>query len=206
MKVVLRDTQNPKHARNGRNEGSSRAMSWLRFNAKVKRKSWDEFSSSLLSCSKCKNRWILWMILEIFKMWNQITVGDCLPFPVSLRRFEVLDPCWAATNGCLLTYGIHRDYRKTFLVTNFLRLLHPEIIIKEFTLAHHKENKDQSISHRIGDSFRKRWQTRWGHNSDTDICRKAVDYEFGNTGGVSVEFYGWTAKTANFGAAIRQIP
>ena len=26
---------------------------------------------------------------------------------------------------------------------NFLRLIHPEIILKEFTLAHHKENKDQ---------------------------------------------------------------
>ena len=45
-----------------------------------------------------------------------------------------------------------------------------------------------------------------GHNSDTDICRKAVDDEFSNTGGVSAELYGWTAKTANFGAAIRQIP
>ena len=27
-----------------------------------------------------------------------------------------------------------------------------------------------------------------------DICRKAVDYEFANTGGVSAEFYGWKAK------------
>ena len=35
------------------------------------------------------------------------------------------------------------DYRKTCLVINFLRLIHPEIILKEFTLAQHKENKDQ---------------------------------------------------------------
>ena len=41
------------------------------------------------------------------------------------------------------TYGTHRDYRKTFLVINFLLLIHPEIILKEFTLAHHKENEDQ---------------------------------------------------------------
>ena len=40
----------------------------------------------------------------------------------------------------------------------------------------------------------------------TDICKKAFDYEFVNTSGISAEFYGWTAKTANFGAAIRQIP
>ena len=29
------------------------------------------------------------------------------------------------------------------MVINFLVLIHPEIILKEFTLAHHKENKDQ---------------------------------------------------------------
>ena len=39
-----------------------------------------------------------------------------------------------------------------------------------------------------------------------DICRKAVDFEFHNTGGLSAELYGWTAKTANFGTSIRQIP
>ena len=46
-------------------------------------------------------------------------------------------------NACLLTHGIHRDYRRTFLLINFLRLIHPEIILKEFSLAHHKENEDQ---------------------------------------------------------------
>ena len=30
-----------------------------------------------------------------------------------------------------------------FLLINFLRLIHPEIILKELTLAQHKENKDQ---------------------------------------------------------------
>ena len=38
------------------------------------------------------------------------------------------------------------------------------------------------------------------------MCKKAVDYEFYNTGGTSAEFYGWTAKTANIGTAIREIP
>ena len=43
-------------------------------------------------------------------------------------------------------------------------------------------------------------------NSNADICRKAVDYEFFKTGGNSAEPYCWTAKTANIGTAIRQIP
>ena len=32
-----------------------------------------------------------------------------------------------------------------FLVIDFLRLIHPEIILKEFVLAHHKENEDQFL-------------------------------------------------------------
>ena len=44
------------------------------------------------------------------------------------------------------------------------------------------------------------------HNSNADICRKAVDNEFHNTDGISAEIYGWTAKTANIRVAIRQIP
>ena len=34
----------------------------------------------------------------------------------------------------------------------------------------------------------------------------AVDHELYNSGGVSAEFYGWTAKTASIGTSIRQIP
>ena len=41
------------------------------------------------------------------------------------------------------THEIRRDYRQTFSVINFLRMIHFEIILKEFTLAHYKENEDQ---------------------------------------------------------------
>ena len=75
-------------------------------------------------------------------MWNRIIVYGCLTFPVNLQWFQVLVPCWAATNACLLTHGILRDYRNTLLETNFLRSI-PDIILKEFSLAHHKENEDQ---------------------------------------------------------------
>ena len=39
-----------------------------------------------------------------------------------------------------------------------------------------------------------------------DICNKAVDYEFSNTGGITAELHGRTTRTANIGIAIRQIP
>ena len=73
------------------------------------------FSSCVLAykCRKCKNTWILWMIQENFMKWNRIILGDCLTFPVNLQWFQVLVPCWAATNACPLTHGIHQDYRKT---------------------------------------------------------------------------------------------
>ena len=102
-----------------------------------------QYKNSPLSCGKCKIRWILWVIRENFKKWNQITVGDYLTFPVNLQWCQVLVPCWASTNVYLLTHGIHRDYKTTFLVINFLRSIHPEIIIKESTLTHHKKNEDQ---------------------------------------------------------------
>ena len=60
----------------------------------------------------------------------------------------------------------------------------PEIILKEFTLAHHKENEDQS--HKLqgrGLFTQEMTNKKKRHHSDADVCRKAVDYEFVNTGG-----------------------
>ena len=86
------------YARDGRNEAQELRV--------------DEFSvqklrdtnnkGSLHKCRKCKSKWILWMIHGNFKKWNRITVGDCLTFPVNQQRFQVLVPCWAATNACHL--------------------------------------------------------------------------------------------------------
>ena len=50
---------------------------------------------------------------------NQIIVEGCLTFPVNVRWFQVLVPCWAATNACLLTHGINLDYRRTFFGNQF---------------------------------------------------------------------------------------
>ena len=70
-----------------------------------------------------------------------------------------------------------------------------------------RRDRISSTGHRVGDSFRKRDDKQnQGTIPNADICEKAVDHEFINTGGNSAEFYGWTAKTANFGTTIRQIP
>ena len=136
------------------------------------------------------------MIQVNFKKWNQITVGDCFQ-SVNQQRFQVLVPCSA------MEYVWTTRKR---LVSNFLRLIRPEINLKEFTLAKHKENEDQfhKLQGQILFFFSQDDKQKWRHNSNVDICRKAVDNEFVNTGGISANFYDWTAKIANIGAAIRQ--
>ena len=169
-------------------------------------KSWEkiiwQFSSSLHNCSKCKSRWILWMILEIFKMWNQIVVEGCLTFPVNLWWFRVLVLYSAATKDCCLTHGINLDYRNTFWEINFLRLLFSENSNwrrAEKPRSRHWSRKDEDRSHKLR-------LTKSRHNSNADINKKSVDYEFYNTAGITAELRGRTAKTANIGIAIRQIP
>ena len=93
---------------------------------------------------------------------------------------------------------MHLDYKTTFLVINFLLLMHPEKILKEFIPAHHKENEDQS--HQLqgqGLSTRDDKQERGTIPMPTFAGRPSTMS--------SLEFYGWTAKTADIGAAIRHI-
>ena len=108
---------------------------------KKEKKSWDNTKAHFSIARNARNRWILWMIQVNFKKWNRITAGDCLTFPVSLQRFQVLVTCWAATNACLLTHGKHRDYRESFLVINFLRLIHPEIGLETLFARNVKQNR-----------------------------------------------------------------
>ena len=41
-------------------------------------------------------------------------------------------------------------------------------------------------------------QNQGRHNSNADLCYKAVEFEFYNTGGITAELHGRTAKTANY--------
>ena len=49
------------------------------------------------------------------------------------------------TKDCRLTHGINLDYRKTLWEINFLRSIHPEVILKEFNLTTCKETEKQSL-------------------------------------------------------------
>ena len=95
------------------------------------------------------------------------------------------------------------DYRKTFLVINFLRLMHTEIILKEFILSHHKERRSVPQATRSVTLFARDDKQNRGTIPMPTLAARAVDYEVYNTGEIASEFYGWTA---DFGTAIRQIP
>ena len=133
---------NPKHARNGRNEESSRTTSWRSLSAKLRgnHETIQKLTSQLQQMQEQMNSMNdSGEFQEVESNYSgRLFCVSCQP-----AMIQVLVPCWAATNACLLTHGIHLDYRKTFLVINFLRLIHPVIILKEFTHAHHKENEDQ---------------------------------------------------------------
>ena len=110
---------------------------------KIERKSWDNTKARFRNTGNARTDEFYEWFRRISRSGIESQWEIVLRFQSTCNNFKVLVPCWPATNACLLTHGIHLDYRKTFLVINFPRLVHPEIILKEFTLAHHKENKDQ---------------------------------------------------------------
>ena len=94
---------------------------------------------------------------------------------------------------------------KRFLIKNSLRLIHPEIIIKDFILAHHKENEDQFHKLQGRGLFSQEITNKIETIPMPTFARRLLTMEFIIAGGVSAEFYGWTAKTAIIGTAIRHI-
>ena len=68
-------------------------------------------------------------------------------------------------NACHSTHGMRLDHRKTFLVTNVLRLIRHQIIVKEFIILRHQVFQDrfqcilvqellsQEMKRRIGAQF-----------------------------------------------------
>ena len=52
-------------------------------------------------------------------MWNQITVEDCLTFPVNMHWFQVLVLFLVATKDCRLIHGTHLDNRKNVFGNQF---------------------------------------------------------------------------------------
>ena len=133
-----------------------------------------------------------------FKKWNQITVGDCLRFPVNQQRFQVIVLCGAATNACHLAHGMRLDHRKTFSGNQFSAFDSPQ---NHYQGIHHSTTPSAagSVTERLvarGEDRNK------GHHSNADICKKAVDHEFIISGGCSAELFGWATKTADIGTSI----
>ena len=88
---------------------------------------------------------------------------------------------------------------KLFLEINFLRLIHPKITLEEVNVTTCKETEKQSLKTEGRKLFTQVKTDQINSNGDTSDI--AVDYEF-----YKAELHGRTAKTANIGIAIRQIP
>ena len=57
--------------------------------------------------------------------------GIFVTFPVSQQSFQVLDPCWAATNACHLIHGIYLNHKETFLAIHVQCSIHRRHLMKE---------------------------------------------------------------------------
>ena len=95
---------------------------------------------------------------------------------------------------------------KTFLEINFYVWFTQRLFSKNSIWRRAKKPRSSTWRRKDEDYSHKWRQTKSRHNSKADICDKAVDYEFYNTGGITAELHGRTAKTANIGIAIRHIP
>ena len=143
------------------------------------------------------------MILEIFKMWNLIKSGrlshvssQLVMIPSSRSLFSrdkrVPESIWITGKrfGESIFY-VWFTQRSSWKNPIWWRAKKP------WSSPWSRKDEDQSHKWR---------QTKSRHNSNADICNKTVDYEFYNGRGITAEQHGRTAKTANIGTAIRQIP
>ena len=142
---TLRDTQSRSMHELGKDEKSASTTSWWVLDAKIKRKSRDDSAAHFLIAANARTDEFYEQFSRIPGYWNKITVEDCLTFPVRMWWFRVLVLYSAATKDCLLTHGIRLDYRKTFLVINFLRLIHPQITLKEIQSDNVQKTEEQSL-------------------------------------------------------------
>ena len=112
---------NPKHARNGRNQESSRTTNRRGFSAKSKGKSRGNSATHFTMGTYAKKD-------EFFDRFRWIPRQRKIDSrsQSTKKRFQVLVPCWAATNACHLTHGMPSSSQ-----------------ISEFDVNRHTENPDQ---------------------------------------------------------------
>ena len=129
------------------------------------------------------------------KTWNQFSAR--LSYVSSLQRFQVLVPSWAATKRAPLDTWIHQAYRKTFWSSNFYVLFTlRSFIFKDFSCATRREQGSVPQAARVENFFR---------NKITNKTEAQLQFRHLQEGR-RLWVLQLIAKTANVGAAIRQMP
>ena len=171
------------------------------FSMQKVRENHETINSSLPNCKKCKNRRILWTILENSRMLNQIIVEGCLTFPVNLR--------WLRSSRSLLsrdkrlpldTWNQSGVQEKRFWKSIFYVWLTSRFSSKNFIWRRAKKSKSSNWRSKGKNKSDKWRRTKLWHNPNADVCDKTVASWY------SAELHGRTAKTANVGTTIRQVP
>ena len=118
------------------------------------KKTMRQYRSSLFSCRRCKSRWILWMIRENFKKWNQFTVGDC---PVSSQPAMILCRDKRLPFDTLNISGLQENvFGNQYSTFDSPRDL-PQ---RNSPLRTTKGTRISPTGSRVGDTFHRRWQTK----------------------------------------------
>ena len=174
---------------------------------KLRERSRDNTKAHFPTAVFCKNRWIPWTIQENFKMRNQITVGDCLTFPVNLQRFP--------------KFSFHAEPRQT-PASEYMEFIWitgnvPGNQFSTFDSRqdHHQGIQSGDVQRESGYQFQKLQGQIFSQEMTNKIeaeiqCRHLQE---GPSTIISLipmkfpqNFDGCTAKTVNVGVAIRQIP
>ena len=95
---------------------------------------------------------------------------------------------------------------KSFWKSNFLRLIRPETILKEFNLTTCKETEKVSEAGRMKTCHTSEDRQNQGTIPIPKFAPRPLTTSSYDPGGITAELHGRTAKTANIGIAIRQIP
>ena len=190
----------PRYLDPQRNEESSRTTSWRSLSAKTtKRKSrdnstahfpfaanarTDEFYELFWRFSRCgiKLRW------EIVLRFQSSCNDSKFSFHAEPRHTRLPLDTWNQSG-----------LQKNVLCNQVSTFDSPETILKEFILAHHKENEDHFHKLQGRGLFSQEMRNKVGTQFQCRHLQKAVDYEFVKTGGISAELHCRTAKTANIG-------
>ena len=169
-----------KYARDGRNEESSRTTSRRILIAKIQEKTMRRYKSSLHKCR------ILQGHMNSQNDSGEISRSGIKAHCEVFLRFQSTSKACAMTNACLLAHGMRLDLRKTLIVHQLSTL---DSLRNHYQGIHHSTTPSAtgSVTGRL--VARDEEQIK-GTNSNSDICKKAVDHEFLKTGGYSADFYG----------------